>query len=67
MHAALASGRARAFGRRAPAHGVPLRRSGLNSGWSSSQIGSDLRMDYTAVATTTNLAARMEQLAAPAT
>ena len=28
-------------------------------------IGSDLRMDYTAVGQTTHLAARMEQLAAP--
>ena len=30
-------------------------------------IGSDLRMDYTAVGQTTHLAARMEQLATPGT
>ena len=30
-------------------------------------IGSDLRMDYTAVGQTTHLAARMEQLAEPGT
>src|SRR4051812_3204176 len=47
--------------------GLPLQiRVGLNSGevvvWS---IGSDLRMDYTAVGQTTHLAARMEQLALP--
>jgi class 3 adenylate cyclase len=41
-------------------------RVGLNSGEVVVRsIGSDLRMDYTAVGQTTNLAARMEQLAAP--
>ena len=39
---------------------------GLNSGdVVVRSVGSDLRMDYTAVGQTTNLAARMEQLAAP--
>src|SRR4029450_3730193 len=56
-------------------YSVELRRSqglevqirvGLNSGdVVVRSIGSDLRMDYSAVGRTTNLAARMEQLAAP--
>ena len=48
-------------------HGVPLLiRIGLNSGEVVVRsIGSDLRMDYTAVGQTTHLAARMEQLAQP--
>jgi class 3 adenylate cyclase len=47
--------------------GVELQiRVGLNSGdVVVRSIGSDLRMDYSAVGQTTNLAARMEQLAAP--
>src|SRR3989475_8348425 len=46
---------------------VPVQiRVGLNSGEVVVRsIGSDLRMDYTAVGQTTHLAARMEQLAAP--
>src|SRR5207248_8066253 len=41
-------------------------RVGLNSGEVVVRsIGSDLRMDYTAVGQTTHLAARMEQLASP--
>ena len=41
-------------------------RVGVNSGEVVVRaIGSDLRMDYTAVGQTTHLAARMEQLAAP--
>ena len=46
-------------------HGVSLEiRVGLNSGAVVVRtIGSDLRMDYTAVGQTTHLAARMEQLA----
>jgi class 3 adenylate cyclase/tetratricopeptide (TPR) repeat protein len=49
------------------AQGVEVRiRVGLNSGdVVVRSIGSDLRMDYTAVGQTTHLAARMEQLAAP--
>ena len=49
------------------AHGVNLQiRVGLNSGEVVvGAIGSDLRMDYTAVGRTTHLAARMEQLASP--
>src|SRR6266446_1238000 len=49
------------------AHGAEVQiRVGLNSGEVVVRsIGSDLRMDYTAVGQTTNLAARMEQLAAP--
>src|SRR6266403_5940963 len=48
-------------------HGVPVQiRVGLNSGdVVVRSIGSDLRMDYTAVGQTTHLSARMEQLAAP--
>ena len=51
------------------AHGIELRmRIGLNSGEVVVRsIGSDLRMDYTAVGQTTHLAARMEQLAPPGT
>src|SRR5262245_17330312 len=49
------------------AHGLEVQiRVGLNSGdVVVRSIGSDLRMDYSAVGHTTNLAARMEQLAAP--
>jgi class 3 adenylate cyclase len=48
-------------------HGVEVQiRVGLNSGdVVVRSVGSDLRMDYTAVGQTTNLAARMEQLAVP--
>jgi class 3 adenylate cyclase/tetratricopeptide (TPR) repeat protein len=51
------------------AHGVNVQiRVGLNSGEVVVRaVGSDLRMDYTAVGQTTHLAARMEQLAAPGT
>ncbi|MFQ5946644.1 MAG: AAA family ATPase, partial [Anaerolineae bacterium] len=47
--------------------GVPVNiRVGLNSGEVVVRsIGSDLRMDYTAVGQTTHLAARMEQMAQP--
>ena len=47
------------------AHGVEVQiRVGLNSGEVVVRsVGSDLRMDYTAVGQTTHLAARMEQLA----
>jgi class 3 adenylate cyclase/tetratricopeptide (TPR) repeat protein len=50
-------------------HGVALHiRVGLNSGEVVVRaIGSDLRMDYTAVGQTTHLAARMEQMATPGT
>jgi class 3 adenylate cyclase/tetratricopeptide (TPR) repeat protein len=49
------------------AHGVEVQvRIGLHSGEVVvGSIGSDLRMDYTAVGQTTHLAARMEQLAPP--
>ena len=51
------------------AHGVEVQiRIGLNSGEVVVRsVGSDLRMDYTAVGQTTHLAARMEQLATPGT
>src|SRR5215472_15669986 len=51
------------------AHGVEVQiRVGLNSGEVVLRaVGSDLRMDYTAVGQTTHLAARMEQLAPPGT
>ena len=50
-------------------HGVPVEiRIGLNSGEVVvGGIGSDLRMEYTAVGQTTHLAARMEQMALPGT
>ncbi|HXH83537.1 MAG TPA: adenylate/guanylate cyclase domain-containing protein, partial [Candidatus Tectomicrobia bacterium] len=50
-------------------HGVEIKaRIGINSGEVVVRaIGSDLRMDYTAVGQATHLAARMEQLAAPET
>src|SRR5262249_58582936 len=49
--------------------GVTIRiRVGLNSGEVVVRaIGSDLRMDYSAIGQTTHLAARMEQLAEPGT
>ncbi|MBI3372798.1 MAG: AAA family ATPase [Betaproteobacteria bacterium] len=51
------------------AHGIEVQiRVGLNSGEVVVRsIGSDLRMDYSAVGQTTHLAARMEQLATPGT
>ena len=53
--------------RRSPPVDVRIR-VGLNSGEVVVRaIGSDLRMDYTAVGQTTHLAARMEQLAVPGT
>ncbi len=50
-------------------YGVEVRvRVGLNSGEVVVRsVGSDLRMDYTAVGQTTHLAARMEQMALPGT
>jgi len=47
--------------------GIPIQvRIGLNSGdVVVRSVGSDLRMDYTAVGQTTHLAARMEQMAEP--
>ena len=49
------------------AHGITIQiRVGLNSGEVVVRtIGNDLHMDYSAVGQTTNLASRMEQLAAP--
>jgi class 3 adenylate cyclase len=51
------------------AEGIAMQiRVGLHSGEVVVRsIGSDLRMDYTAVGQTTHLAARMEQIAAPGT
>src|SRR3970040_1596430 len=48
-------------------HGAPIQiRIGINSGEVVVRsIGSDLRMDYTALGQTTHLAARMEQMAKP--
>ena len=50
-------------------HGIPIEiRVGLHSGEVVvGSIGSDLRMEYTAVGQTTHLAARMEQMALPGT
>ena len=49
------------------AHGITFRvRQGLNTGLVVvGSIGDDLRMDYTAVGDTTNVAARMQQAAGP--
>ena len=51
------------------AHGIELRvRVGLNSGEVVVRtIGNDLNMDYSAVGSTTHLAARMEQMSLPGT
>src|SRR6185295_4243273 len=48
-------------------HGVALQvRMGLNTGWVVvGGIGDHLRKDYTAIGDTTNLAARLQQLAEP--
>jgi class 3 adenylate cyclase/tetratricopeptide (TPR) repeat protein len=50
-------------------YGVELRaRMGINTGWVVvGGIGDQLRRDYTAVGDTTNLAARLQQIAAPGT
>src|SRR5262249_37122042 len=69
VHAALAVQHAlRDFGKELQARrGFDLQmRTGLNTGLVVvGKIGDDLRMDYTAVGDTTNLAARMQQLARP--
>jgi class 3 adenylate cyclase/tetratricopeptide (TPR) repeat protein len=69
VHAALAIQRAlREYGRQVQAErGFALQmRIGLNTGpVVVGRIGDDLRMDYTAVGDTTNLAARMQQAARP--
>src|SRR4029453_7875813 len=71
VHAALGIQRAlSAYGRRLEAErGIRLAmRLGLNTGpVVVGRIGDDLRMDYTAVGDTTNLAARMQQSARPGT
>ncbi len=70
-HAALAIQQAvRRFGEKVSRdYGIAFKmRLGLNSGpVIVGAIGDDLRMDYTAVGDTTNLAARMESLAHPGT
>jgi len=69
VHAALGMQRAlRAYGEELQAQrGLALQiRIGLNTGLVVvGKIGDDLRMDYTAVGDTTNLAARMQQMARP--
>ena len=69
LHAALGMQRAiQDFGRELQAQrGLRLQmRIGLNTGLVVvGKIGDDLRMDYTAVGDTTNLAARLQQLAEP--
>jgi class 3 adenylate cyclase/tetratricopeptide (TPR) repeat protein len=71
VHAALGMQRAiRDFGRALQAQrGFRLQmRIGMNSGLVVvGKIGDNLRMDYTAVGNTTNLAARLQQLAQPGT
>jgi class 3 adenylate cyclase/tetratricopeptide (TPR) repeat protein len=70
-HAALSTHSAlREYGQKIEnEHGVEFKlRIGLNSGpVIVGSIGDDLRMDYTAVGDTTNLAARMESMATPGT
>ena len=55
-------------GRDAAGAGVPSRSAWASTParWSSRSIGNDLRMEYYAVGQTTHLAARMEQMAKPA-
>ena len=69
VHAALGMQRAlRAYGAELQAQrGLALQmRLGLNTGLVVvGKIGDDLRMDYTAVGDTTNLAARLQQMARP--
>src|SRR5262245_34340042 len=68
VHAALGIGRALAdYQRELAPRGITFRaRQGLNTGLVVvGSIGSDLRMDYTAVGDTTNVAARMQQAAEP--
>jgi len=71
VHAALGMQRAlQDFGRELQAQrGFSLQmRIGMNTGLVVvGRIGDDLRMDYTAVGDTTNLAARLQQLAQPGT
>jgi class 3 adenylate cyclase/tetratricopeptide (TPR) repeat protein len=71
VHAALGMQRAmQDFGRELQAQrGLRLQmRIGMNTGLVVvGKIGDDLRMDYTAVGDTTNLAARLQQLAEPGT
>ncbi|MDO8475150.1 MAG: adenylate/guanylate cyclase domain-containing protein [Candidatus Rokubacteria bacterium] len=69
VHAALGIQRAlRDYGEELKAQGGPelQMRIGINTGLVVvGRIGDDLRMDYTAVGDTTNLAARMQQVARP--
>src|SRR5262245_38514537 len=68
VHAALGIGRALAdYQRELAPRGITFRaRQGLNTGLVVvGSIGSDLRMDYTAVGDTTNVAARLQQAAEP--
>src|SRR4030095_7099196 len=68
VHAALGIGRAlEAYQTELAPRGISFRaRQGLNTGLVVvGAIGSDLRMDYTAVGDTTNVAARMQQAGEP--
>src|SRR5712692_4134781 len=68
VHAALGIGRAlEAYQTELAPRGISFRaRQGLNTGLVVvGSIGSDLRMDYTAVGDTTNVAARLQQAGAP--
>ncbi len=69
VHAALGIQRAlRDYGKELQVQGGPAlqMRVGINTGpVVVGRIGDDLRMDYTAVGDTTNLAARMQQMARP--
>src|SRR4030095_5639008 len=68
VHAALGIGRAlEAYQTELAPRGIRFRaRQGLNTGLVVvGSIGSDLRMDYTAVGDTTNVAARLQQASEP--
>src|SRR2546425_4219181 len=68
VHAALGIGRAlEAYQAELAPRGISFRaRQGLNTGLVvAASLGSDLRMDYTAVGDTTNVAARLQQAGEP--
>ena len=67
VRAALGIGRASRIPARARPRGITFRaRQGLNTGLVVvGSIGGDLRMDYTAVGDTTNVAARLQQTGEP--
>jgi class 3 adenylate cyclase len=69
IHDALHDLNARLRGQRGPGDDIELRaRIGINTGPAVvGTVGNDLKMDYTAIGDTTNLASRLEALAQPGT